>query len=242
MPSENEILQSEINRLHRIISANQRLFITGAMLGNFIHDLNNPLTSINGNTELLQINPVVADPKIKKRVDTIQNGTKRLTDKLRQMQLFTKTGRGDMLVDVNEVSQEVARVSEYLPKQSKLPIVLNLSNNPLTFTGNSYQLAQALLLIIDNALDSVATSANPKVTLSTDQNINGLILISITNNGPMIEEEVAKLMFEPFFSTKVDALGMGLTAAKEMILANSGQITYSTSLEQTEFIITLPNT
>lgn len=241
MPSEIEQLQSEIKRLHRLLAASQRLFLTGTMLGNFIHDLNNPLTSINGNTELLQINPAMSDPKLKKRLDTIQQGTKRLIDKLRQMQLFTKTGRNDMLVDINEVSQEAARVSEYLPKQSKLPITLNLSNKPLTFTGNAYQIAQAILLIIDNALDSVADVTNPRVVLTTDQDPTGLILVSIANNGPTIDEQIAEFMFEPFFSTKTDALGMGLTAAKEMILANSGNLTYSTSLEETVFRITLPN-
>jgi signal transduction histidine kinase len=240
MSSDSEKLQLEIERLRHIISLNQRFWLTGLMMGNLIHDINNPLTSINGNVELLLINPVVEDPKIKKRVDTIHNAVKRLTIKLRDMQLFTKEGRGGLLVDVNEICQETARVAEYLPKPTKLPITLNLSSKTLTCTGNPSQLAQTILMLIDNALDSALTVTNSKVTLSTDQ-IDNQILIKITNNGPMIEPEIAQQMFEPSFSTKPNTLGMSLNIARETVLANSGELTYVSSPQETEFIITIPS-
>jgi signal transduction histidine kinase len=239
MSSDIKNLHLEIERLRGIINKNQRLWLAGSMMGNFIHDLNNPLTSINGNIELLLINPVVADPKIKKRVDTINSAVKRLTNKLRDMQLFTKDGRADLLVDINEICQEAARVAEYLPKPIKLPININLSNKTLICNGNPNQLAQAILMLIDNASDSALTGANPKVTLSTNQTEANEILIKITNNGPMIKPEVAAKMFEPSFSTKPGALGLGLTLAREGVLANSGKLTYTTSPEETEFLVTL---
>ena len=241
MPSDTEKLQLEIERLRGIINKNQRLWLTGSMMGNLIHDLNNPLTSINGNIELLLISSIMADPKIKKRVDTVNLAVKRLANKLRDMQLFTKDGRADILVDVNEICQETAHVAEYLPKPIKLPINLSLSNKTLTCTGNPNQLAQTILMLLDNASDSALTGVNPKVTLSTDETETNEILIKITNNGPMITPEVAAQMFEPAFSTKPDALGLGLTLVREAVLANSGKLTYTTTPEETEFLITLPS-
>jgi len=235
-----EELQQQLNRLHTILASNQRFWLTGMMMGNLIHDLNNPLTSVNGNVELLQINPITADPKIKKRIDTINNGVKRLSEKLRELQLFTKTTSSETLININDLVKETVHVAEYLPKASRLPITLNLDSKLLTFTGNAYKLAQALLMIIDNALDSIISITGPEITISTSQNLTGEILIKVTNNGPMISKELEEKIFEPFFSTKTNALGMGLTVAREMILSNLGNLTFTSSEVQTEFIITLP--
>lgn len=241
MSSEIEKLQLEIEKLRDVISKNQRLWLTGSMMGNLIHDLNNPLTSINGNIELLLINPVVSgDPKLKKRVDTVNHATKRLATKMRDMQLFTKEGRSGVLIEVNEVCQETARVAEYLPKSLKLSVTLNLSSRTLVCTGNPNQLAQAMLMLLDNALDSALASASPKVTLSTDTTDTDQVLIKISNNGPMIEPEVAAQMFEPLFSTK-GQLGMSLSIVRDAVLAHSGELSFTTTPEETEFTITLPS-
>ncbi|MBI4852075.1 MAG: HAMP domain-containing histidine kinase [Acidobacteria bacterium] len=249
MPSEIEKLQLEIEKLQSVISKNQRLWLTGSMMGNLIHDLNNPLTSINGNIELLLINPVVTnDPKLKKRIETVNQATKRLANKMRDMQLFTKEGRTDVILDINDICQETARVAEYLPKPFKLPIVLNLSSNALTSIGNPNQLAQAILMLLDNAIDSslskstttTTSTSSPKVTLSTSLSDTNQILIKISNTGPKIEDEVARRMFEPLFSTK-GQLGMGLTIVRELVLAHSAQLTFTSSDEETEFIIALPS-
>ncbi|MBL8193134.1 MAG: HAMP domain-containing histidine kinase [Blastocatellia bacterium] len=240
MPPTIEELQQQLDRLHTILASNQRFWLTGMMMGNFIHDLNNPLTSVNGNVELLQINPIMADPKIKKRIDTINNGVKRLSEKLRELQLFTKTTSSETLININDLVKEAVHVAGYLPKPNKLPITLNLDSKLLTFTGNAYKLAQALLMIIDNALDSIIYITNPEISVSTSQDLAGKILIKITNNGSMISKELEEKIFEPFFSTKTNALGMGLTVAREMILSNLGTLTFTSNETQTEFIITLP--
>ncbi|MBK7996529.1 MAG: HAMP domain-containing histidine kinase [Blastocatellia bacterium] len=240
MPPTIEELQQQLDRLHTILASNQRFWLTGMMMGNFIHDLNNPLTSVNGNVELLQINPIMADPKIKKRIDTINNGVKRLSEKLRELQLFTKTTSSETLININDLVKEAVHVAGYLPKPNKLPITLNLDSKLLTFTGNAYKLAQALLMIIDNALDSITYITNPEISVSTSQDLAGKILIKITNNGSMISKELEEKIFEPFFSTKTNALGMGLTVAREMILSNLGTLTFTSNETQTEFIITLP--
>jgi signal transduction histidine kinase len=240
MSSEIDKLQQEIDKLHSIISKNQRLWLTGSMMGNLIHDLNNPLTSINGNIELLLINStVLEDAKLKKRIDTINNATKRLTSKMRDMQLFTKEGRSDILIEVNEVCQETARVAEYLPKTIKLSTTLNLSDKTLTCIGNPNQLAQAILMLLDNALDNALTSPNPKVTLTTALSDKGQVIIKVSDNGPVIPFEVETKMFEPLFSTK-GQIGMGLTVVRDAVLAHSGELTYTTSVEETTFTITLP--
>jgi two-component system, sporulation sensor kinase D len=240
MPPTIEELQQQLDRLRTVLASNQRFWLTGMMMGNFIHDLNNPLTSVNGNVELLQINPIMADPKIKKRIDTINNGVKRLSEKLRELQFFTKTTSSEILININDLVKETVHVAAYLPKTSKLPITLNLDSRLLTFTGNAYKLAQALLMIIDNAIDSVISITSPEIIISTSQNSSGTILIKITNNGPMIPKELEEKIFESFFSTKTNALGMGLTVAREMILSNLGTLTFTSNETQTEFIITLP--
>jgi signal transduction histidine kinase len=230
----------ELERLRRILLMRGKTMLLGAIVGNLIHDLNNPLTTICGNIELLQLTEASQDPKVKKRLNAMQSSSKRLTDKLRSVQLFTKTGRAGDLFDLNEVAGYTVSVVELLYKPLTVPLKTELAGQPLMVTGNPNQVAMALLSLVKNGLDAVVDIPNPRIIISTKRSASNRHSIAVCNNGPQICDELAEKIFEPFFTTKQDSPGIGLSIARELIEENQGLIDWHSTPEQTEFIITLP--
>jgi two-component system sensor histidine kinase DctS len=235
----SEAGSEELERLRRLLMTRSRAMLLGMMVGTLIHDLNNPLTAINGNVELLQLSPAAQDAKVKKRLDTIQSGSKRMSDKMRAVQLFTKTGRADGMIDLNEIAHETARAAEYISKPSKLPIATEFTSEPMVVAGNPNQVAQALLMIVDNALDAVMATTGAQITIQTKKPAAHELAVSVINNGPEITAELGNKIFEPFFTTKSDAAGLGLFLARQMVEENRGRIDWQSTAEQTAFTITL---
>lgn len=243
LPEKDELstkdVYSELARLQQLILANQRYILLGQMVSTLIHDLNNPLTAINGNIELLQLSPINNDAKVKKRLDAVQNNSKRMATKLRELQLLTKSVQIETAVEVNQVVREITQAALYLPKASRIAPTLVLSDEPIMFKGQANQLALALLAIIENALDSVGNSTDPQVTISTEKSGEELI-IKIANNGSEIPQAIGEKIFEPFFTTKPNALGIGLSLAQQFVKAHQGQLTYTSQPAKTEFTLQLP--
>lgn len=240
MSQQPENAASELARLRAVFLARSKNILLGAMVSKLVHDINNPLTSINGNIELLQLSPVAGDAKIKKRLDTIQLGTKKIIGRLQGLQLFYKQGRGDAVYELNEVINEVVQAADYLPKLNKTPLIVSSASEPIMVKGNSNQIAQTLLAIVDNAMDAVAHKAGPQITLQTGRQSATEVFISVINNGPAIALEIKDKIFEPFFTTKLDAPGVGLTLADQMVKENSGRIEWQSNNVETRFTILLP--
>ncbi|MEW6731388.1 MAG: ATP-binding protein [Acidobacteriota bacterium] len=229
----------ELMRLRAILQMHAQALLLGSMLGSLAHDLNNPLTAISGNIELLMLNPLVQDAKIKKRLDTVHAASKRMMEKLRYLQLFTKPGHGSELLELNPLVQGTQLVAESLPKLVKITIALNLSDETLMVMANPNQLAQALLAIINNALDAVQQTEKPQVKVGTRLTADQAVIF-VANNGPQIDEQLGARIFEPFFTTKPLSVGLGLTLAQQMIIENNGQIDWHSTPTETEFSILLP--
>src|SRR5262249_24082317 len=145
-------LSQELERLRRILLAQRKATLLGSLIGNLAHDLNNPLTTVSGNIELLQHNLASEDPKVKKRLESVQHGAKRMREKLRSLQLLTRIGRADERFDLNQLVADVGQIVDCLPKEVKVKVEYELANEQIVVSGNSNQVAHALLAVIDNGI------------------------------------------------------------------------------------------
>ncbi|MBL8151978.1 MAG: HAMP domain-containing histidine kinase [Blastocatellia bacterium] len=218
-------MSRDTESLSQELLLHSKTFLLGSIIPTLVHDLNNPLTSISGNIELLQMSSIAEDAKIKKRLDTVQTGAKRMIERLRALQLFIKNSSADEVFSLNSLVQDTVTVADFLPKRLKLSANLFLSEKKLECRGNSNQIAQALLAIIDNALFSALESETPIVDVSTFDT-SGLAVVQVKNNGAEIESGVGERMFKPFFSTKPESLGLGLYISRQYVEANGGSINW----------------
>jgi hypothetical protein len=111
------------------------------------------------------------------------------------------------------------------------------------FKGSSTELVQIWANIIKNACDAMVNTPKPEIEITT-RYTNQRILVTISNNGPEIEETVRRRIFQPDFTTKKGGLsfglGLGLAIVKRIISGYAGSIAVKSSAEKTIFRIKLP--
>jgi two-component system, NtrC family, nitrogen regulation sensor histidine kinase NtrY len=97
--------------------------------------------------------------------------------------------------------------------------------------------AQALLGLLTNAAEACLTSsASPRVRLSAQASGEGAV-IAVEDNGPGIEGVLATEVFRPFFTTKAEGAGIGLSLARQAIVSQGGQLLLEPSAQGARFLI-----
>ncbi|MGJ7093846.1 ATP-binding protein [Vibrio hannami] len=147
----------------------------------------------------------------------------------------------DEWLDVNEsinkaislLQSDLRRVSVHISPAASLP----------KFKGSSTELVQVWANIMKNACDAMERTVDPSIEIST-RHANNRILITITNNGPEIDEATRRKIFQPNFTTKKGGLsfglGLGLSIVKRIISGYGGTIAVKSNAEKTIFRIKLP--
>ena len=122
-----------------------------------------------------------------------------------------------------------------LQKNIELDIILKDPN--LIFKADTTLIEQVLINLLVNAIDAVKNIPNPIITLNAEF-INDKTIIRINDNGVGIEEDVLDKIFIPFFSTRKNGSGIGLTLCKQIMMLHSGNIqVFSKPGEGTSFIL-----
>jgi signal transduction histidine kinase len=142
-------------------------------------------------------------------------------------------------VDAGRLVENVVGLMQVSVGQQSIDFVLNLPGEPYYLQADVQQMEQALLNIAKNAIEAIEGSGT--VSFSLDPHLHTL---TITDTGKGIPPMLAEQVFSPFFSTKKDGQGIGLTLVREILLnhgfqfsLNSAHVAQSTNSLQTSFVI-----
>ncbi|MDQ7057469.1 MAG: ATP-binding protein [Ghiorsea sp.] len=212
---------------HKLLEAKftqaQKMEAIGTLVGGIAHDFNNILAGIMGNVYLLQMH-FSQDSNAAQKLNRIDQLSERATGLIQQMLTFA---RKDTVSMINlELSQLVTEVFGLIRTSIPKNIVLNLdvAQNNIAIHGDTTQIHQVLLNLVNNARDAVEGIEQPciNITLNTYEvdesfvqqrpyfNIGNYALLSIQDNGCGIPDEHLEHLFEPFFTTKEVGKGTGL--------------------------------
>jgi two-component system NtrC family sensor kinase len=182
----------------------------GEMISGVAHELNNPLTTVIGYTELLQTSEV--DENTKADLHKIHDGATRAQRIVQSLLTFsrqTKPHRGP--TDVNEVIEHSITLRGYQLQVDGVEVVTELQENLPWTMDDSYQLEQVFLNIINNAHQAMSqTKARRILTVRSTLADADTIRITFADTGPGIPQEILNRVFDPFFTTKEVGLGTGL--------------------------------
>jgi nitrogen fixation/metabolism regulation signal transduction histidine kinase len=144
---------------------------------------------------------------------------------------FAKTYRS--LSKVTNINKEQIQISElfknmqYLlkPKNNKeVKLDFELNDTNLKVEADAYLLEQVLINLVLNALEACENIPKPRVKVSADKKFDGHVVIAVTDNGPGIPEEIKDRVFVPFFTTKKEGSGIGLSLSKQIMTLHGGKI------------------
>ena len=142
------------------------------------------------------------------------------------------------ILDINYLLSDFIKNYEPYFKENKIKTDIKISEDEVFINGDYNKLFQVLLNIIKNSMEALQN--NPQIKIWTDIKQDNF-LIYIEDNGKGISEEVLEKMGEPFFTTKINGTGLGVSLSMGIINAHDGNLTYeSKEGSYTRAIITLP--
>jgi signal transduction histidine kinase len=207
---------------NKSIISSEGLVISGLFSTSLCHDINNILTVIIGNSELLKISDN-SDPATKtKYINEILTASQNLK-KLSQRMM--ETGKGHIpddrnLVDLCLVIKDTISFAKVHNKikgsilHSELPVELKANLN-------SHLFSRSLMNLILNAAEATENSGEILVRLIER---NGIVTVEVHDNGPGIPDEMKNNIFNPFFTTKKDGNGIGLLSLKIFLDQHNGTV------------------
>jgi signal transduction histidine kinase len=128
-------------------------------------------------------------------------------------------------LDLNDLARETVEFLSTLAIGRKVELVSMITPNALPILGDRIQLQQVILNLVVNGIDAMrdTPSANRIINIRTSR-VENLAQLSVSDRGSGIPEEKLKEVFEPFFTSKAEGMGMGLSIARTIIEAHHGQI------------------
>jgi PAS domain S-box-containing protein len=209
---------------HQIIQS-ERLAAMGQMIGGFAHELNNPLTSILGLSELLQEGE--APEPVRKHLGMLQQQARRAADIVQNLMYFSRPpAPGKVPLNLSELIQKTLHLHAYSLRKSNITVdFLPEPSLPLV-NGDAHQLMQVFLnlaLNAEQAVREVRDRGTLRIRLAANKNS---VSASFHDDGPGITPEILPNIFDPFYTTKRPGrgTGLGLSICKAILREHGGSI------------------
>ena len=240
-------LERELRKRERELAHVARLSTMGEMVAGIAHEVNQPLTAIsnfaNAAIEVLNVESREAEDSVRQWMRQISNEAVRCSDIIRRLRGFTRKDDESILkVNVAEViHNSVAMLSDVVQEHS-IQMETSLSQHKDIFVMcNETQLQQVLINLLRNACDAVlnASARSPKIQIDLDV-ISDRVQLTVSDSGPGIPEDLAPQIFEPFFTSREDGMGMGLAISKSIVNEYGGTLKAENSATGARFIVELP--
>jgi PAS domain S-box-containing protein len=217
--------QSELGRIARLTTAD-------AMAASIAHELNQPLASIvtNGNAGIRWLD------RPKPNIEEAHSALERVVGEGHRAAqiiagvraMFRKDSSERSPVAINELVCDVVSASLGELKSRQVSLTLELLDDLSPVRADRIQLQQVLLNLLTNALDAMdPVTDRPHVLHVRSEHLDDCVLISVQDSGTGIDPEQADRMFRPFFTTKPNGIGLGLSICRSIVEAHGGRLSVS---------------
>lgn len=225
--------------LENAIIKAEKLAILGQLAAVAVHEIRNPLTTINGFLQLLQ-KDLRGTPK-EEYLNIMLSELKHVNRLISEILHLARPGyskRTHCLI--NKLIREVYILVESEASIHYLEIILDMSNNIPPILADDEQLKQVFLNIIRNAFEALSPGGKLYLQTSCDKD-EGFVRITIRDTGTGMDKQTIANMFDPFFTTKETGTGLGMFISKKIIDNHGGRLeVQSEPAKGTTVIVFLP--
>lgn len=217
---------TDYRRLQQITHQSEKFVAIGQLAGGVAHELNTPLGTIVGYAQLLNAGGV-GEAKRAQYTQAIYGEAKRCAGIIDNLLAYARREPcAPESCDINGVIREVVEtLCACRRNRYDVPIDLQLGDLP-TVLGGAFQLDIVLVNMITNALQAAsATATEPRVAIAS--RAEGMhAIVTVTDNGAGVSDEVRHRVFDPFFSTKAGdgGIGLGLAISHSIVASIGGSL------------------
>ncbi len=224
--SDLEFLENESLKVSKLESL-------GILAGGIAHDFNNILSAILGNIEMAKL---IANEEGKTK--TLLNGAEQATRRAAKLtqQLLTFSKGGTPVKESTSLPELIQESADFILHGSNIGTTFHFAEDLWLVNADSGQLSQVIQNIVINAKQAMPNGGDISILCSNSPKENMGILydvlpkdcvrIQITDTGPGIPDTVQSKIFDPYFSTKEDGSGLGLTICHSVIAKHGGHIIF----------------
>jgi len=220
---------TEQQALEAQLIQSEKMAAVGTLVSGVAHELNNPLTSIAGLSELLLERPTSAELE-RGHLRVIHEQAGRASRIVRDLLTFSRKGPTERTaVDLGDVVQRIVQLMAYEMRLRQVTVETTIAADLPAVLGDRYQLQQVVLNLLSNAAHAVSgmpPGERRRVGICLDAEERQLVL-RVADTGPGISAEVQAQMFSPFFTTKApgEGTGLGLFVSYGIAEAHGGTLT-----------------
>jgi len=233
---------TERKKMEEQLIVTDRVASIGELSSGIAHELNNPLTSIIGLSELL-LDEKVPDG-VREDLTLIHKEAQRTAQVVQNLLTFArKQPQEKKLVNINDVIPKVLELRAYEQRVSNIEVNTRFASDLPEIMADGFQLQQVFLNLVINA-EYFMTEAHRRGTLTiTTERAGDIVRASFADDGPGIAKENLGHLFDPFFTTKEvgKGTGLGLSICHGIITEHGGRIyAESKAGKGATFIVELP--
>lgn len=225
-----------------------RLSLMGEMASGIAHEVNQPLSAISTYTQvsLNMINNAAPDlMKLAEVLRKTQQQALRAGRIIHRMREFIKSNSKHCLIyDMNELIRDAVGLCLPEIKQNGIQLSLELENNLPPVLVDQIQIEQVLINLIRNSIDALQNLSGKqlrRLTIHSRLTPQRQLVVSVNDNGPGLDEEQQQKILTPFYTTKTNGMGMGLSISRSLIEAHDGNLAFDSQAGKgTSFYFTLP--
>lgn len=233
-------MQAEYSRVARFTTM-------GELAASIAHEINQPLAAVvnNANAGLRWLNNRPPNTEeVRAALRRIVNDGERGSSIIESIRAMLKKGVGERTqLNLNELIRDVMRLTEGQFQRHGVSIRSELADDLPSVLADRIQLQQVILNLFMNAAEAMVSISDRErlVRVRSEKHGGDGALIAVEDSGPGVEPEDAKRIFEAFFTTKAEGMGMGLSICRSIVESHGGRITVAKAVPQgTVFQVTLP--
>jgi PAS domain S-box-containing protein len=224
-----------------------RVMTMGELTASIAHEVNQPLgaivTSAAAGARWLATKPPQMD-KARRALERIANDGKRAAEVIRRIRaLMKRQAPRKEWVDINETVREVTELAQYQLRRSEILVETRLGHDLPLVRCDRVQLQQVLLNLIINGIEAMngIKGRSRELTLASISVGPDAVFVEVRDTGAGLDPDHVPHLFEPFYTTKAEGLGIGLSISRSILEAHGGRLTVATNAPYgTVFSFSLP--
>ncbi len=215
--------QAELSRVSRMSAL-------GNLAASISHEVNQPLAAVVTNADACSM-WLASDPpnldEVRAAVDSIAREGTRASDVVRRIRaMFSKAAPERARVQINDLIREVAGLLQAEIAKNGVVLELQLEEGLPETMADRVQLQQVMVNLVQNGIEAMSAVAGwpRRLVIRTETTARGEILVAVSDSGVGIEAKDQKRIFNAFFTTKAQGMGMGLSISHSIIEAHGGRL------------------
>jgi PAS domain S-box-containing protein len=240
----NMIDMTKTKDLEHLLTIQDKMASLGRVAAGMAHEIRNPLSGINIylNTLKKLHHKNGSEEKVEQIIGQVQSASNRIESVIRRVMDFAKPGEPKLtLIDLNLPVTEAINLSAVAMRKSGIVLEKVLSENLPMCKADPTLIEEMVLNLLNNAAGAMKPMAAGKKIVVTSSVEGGGIILTVSDSGPGIASEIKDKIFDPYFTTKSEGTGIGLSISHRIVTDHGGSLTVSDSeLGGAEFRIKIP--